>query len=220
MQTHPTIIFDLDGTLVNSLEDIADAMNHTLTTFGFPTHDYQAYKHFIGRGLANLVKSCIPPTALNNPQTIQRCLETMVDYYRNNLTNKTRLYPEIKELLDTLTSKNVKMAILSNKADELTQQICAALLKEWSFDVILGATDNFPRKPNPASALFMAKKMNILPEDIIYVGDSNVDMQTAVAAGMFPIGVTWGFRTKEELKHAGAELIIDKPMELIQKCSF
>lgn len=217
MQTRQAVIFDLDGTLINSLEDIADAMNYTLTTFGFPTHNYEAYKHFIGKGLMNLVKSCVSPHALDNQQILQQCLDVMMDYYQKNLTNKTRLYPEITELLDVLTSKSVKMAILSNKANTLTQQICDTLLRNWSFEVILGATETFPRKPNPESALFIAKKLQVSPENIIYVGDSNVDMQTAIAAGMFPVGVTWGFRTREELQEAGAELVIDLPMELVKR---
>jgi phosphoglycolate phosphatase len=215
MKTFQTIIFDLDGTLIDSLEDIADAMNHTMATFGFPTHNYQAYKYFVGGGLMNLVKSSVPKSALENPQVLQQCFDTMVDYYRKNLTRKTRLYPEIEELLDILTSKGIKMAILSNKRDELTQQICSVLLQKWSFEVVMGATDNFPRKPNPESALFIAKKMNVLPAEILYVGDTNVDMQTAVTAGMFPVGVTWGFRPREELQGAGAQLIIDNPLELI-----
>ncbi|MDR0332167.1 MAG: HAD family hydrolase [Dysgonamonadaceae bacterium] len=219
MKTHQAIIFDLDGTLIDSLIDISDAMNHTLSSFGYFTHPYEAYKYFVGKGLMNLVKSCVPPSALENPQTIRNCFEMFIDYYQRNLTNKTQLYPEINELLDTLTSKGIKMAILSNKADKLTKQICNDLLKEWQFEVIMGATDDFPRKPNPKSALFIAKKLDISPENILYVGDSNVDMQTAVAAEMFPVGVTWGFRTREELQDAGARLIIDKPIELVENIS-
>jgi phosphoglycolate phosphatase len=219
MKPYQAIIFDLDGTLINSLIDISDAMNHTLSLFGYPTHPYRAYKHFVGKGLMNLVKSCVPQSVLENPQTIRNCFEMFVDYYQRNLTNKTQLYPEIKELLDDLTEKGTKMAILSNKADKLTKQICNDLLHKWQFEIIMGATDDFPRKPNPESALFIAKKLNISPQNILYIGDSNVDMQTAVAAKMFPIGVTWGFRTREELQNAGAQLIIDKPIELIENIS-
>jgi phosphoglycolate phosphatase len=216
MKHYQAIIFDLDGTLIDSLIDISDAMNHTLSSFGYPTHPYDAYKYFVGKGLMNLVKSCVPPSILENPQIIRNCSEMMVDYYQRNLTNKTQLYPEIKELLDALTAKGIKMAILSNKADKLTKQICNDLLNEWQFEITMGATDGFPHKPNPESALFIAKKLDISPENILYVGDSNVDMQTAVAAKMFPVGVTWGFRTREELQNAGARLIIDKPIELIE----
>lgn len=216
MKNYRGIIFDLDGTLIDSLEDIADAMNYTLAEFGFPTHNYDAYKYFVGNGLMNLVKASIPPSALENRQLLPLCFETMIDRYQKYLLHKTHLYPGIKELLDVLVSKNLKMAVLSNKADKLTQQICSALLKEWPFDIVMGATEDFPRKPHPDSSLFIAKKLNITPENMIYMGDSNVDMKTANAAGMFPVGVTWGFRTREELREAGAQLIIDKPLELIK----
>ncbi len=216
MKNYQAVIFDLDGTLIDSLEDIADAMNYTLAEFGFPTHNYDAYRYFVGNGLMNLVSASVPQSALGNQQLLQLCFETMMDRYHKHLILKTRLYPGMKELLDMLTSKSLKMAILSNKPDKLTQQICNALLREWQFDIIMGATEDFPRKPHPDSALFIAKKLNLSPENIIYVGDSNVDMKTALAAGMFPVGVAWGFRTREELQNAGAKLIIDKPQELAE----
>jgi len=219
MKNYQAVIFDLDGTLINSLEDIADAMNYTLSSFGFPTHNYDAYKYFVGNGLMNLVRTSIPQSALENQQMVQLCFETMIDKYQKYLLNKTHLYSGVKELLDILSSKKMKMAVLSNKANKLTQQICNSLLKEWSFDIIMGSMEDFPRKPHPDSALFIAKKLNIPPENIIYMGDSNIDMKTANAAGMFPVGVTWGFRTREELQDAGAKLIIDKPLELIEKLS-
>jgi phosphoglycolate phosphatase len=219
MKHYRAIIFDLDGTLIDSLIDISDAMNHTLSLFGYPTHPYEAYKYFVGRGLTNLVKSCIPQSALDNPQTIRNCFEMFTDHYQRNLTNKTLLYPGIKELLDALVAKGMKMAILSNKADKLTKQISDDLLNKWQFEIVMGATDDFPHKPNPESALFIAKKLNVSPENILYVGDTNVDMQTAVAAEMFPVGVTWGFRTREELQNTGAQLIIDRPMELVENIS-
>ncbi|MCL2649622.1 MAG: HAD family hydrolase [Candidatus Azobacteroides sp.] len=215
MKNYRGIIFDLDGTLINSLEDIADSMNYTLTSFGFPTHDYDAYRYFVGNGLTNLVKASVPQSALENPQLLQLCFETMMDKYQKCLIHKTRLYPGIKELLDILASKGLKLAVLSNKADKLTNRICDTLLKDWNFDIIIGSRDGFPRKPNPDSALFIAKKLNILPENIIYIGDTNIDMKTATAAGMYSVGVTWGFRTKEELLESGAQMIIDKPLDLI-----
>ncbi|MDR0232472.1 MAG: HAD family hydrolase [Dysgonamonadaceae bacterium] len=216
MKNYQAIIFDLDGTLIDSLEDIADAMNLTLASFGFPTHNYDAYRYFVGNGLMNLVRVSVPQSTLENQQLLQLCFEAMIDKYQKCLLNKTRLYSGVKELLDILNSKKLKMAVLSNKADKLTQQICNALLKDWSFNVVMGSTEDFPRKPHPDSALFIAKKLNISPENIIYMGDTNIDIKTANAAGMFPVGVTWGFRTREELQEAGAKLIIDKPSELFR----
>jgi phosphoglycolate phosphatase len=149
---------------------------------------------------------------------ITDCHDRMMAEYHLNYINKTRLYDGIPELLDTLSSQQIKLAVLSNKADPLTQKICNILLKNWKFDVILGASDRFPRKPDPASALFVSEQMSILPSDICYLGDSDVDMKTAIAAGFEPIGVNWGFRPKEELIENGAKRIIDHPMQLTDHC--
>ncbi len=214
MNTIRTIIFDLDGTLADSLADIADAMNNSLVHFGYPVHDYQAYKYFVGNGIKNLVYKSLPEDK-KDEENVMKCLEVMMEGYRKSYAEKTTLYDGIPELLDLLSEKKIKMAILSNKADELTQKICAKLLNKWHFEIILGATEYFPRKPNPESALYIAKEMAVLPQDILYLGDTNVDMQTANAAGMFAVGVTWGFRKREELLENGAKAIIDQPSELL-----
>ena len=208
------VIFDLDGTLADTLEDIADNMNRALAENGFPIHEYDVYRFFIGDGLKNLVTQCLPENARTDAN-INACHDRMLVEYHSNYINKTRLYDGIPELLDTLSSQKIKLAVLSNKADALTQKICNQLLKKWKFDVILGASDRFPRKPDPASALFVAGQMGILPSDICYLGDSDVDMKTAIAAGFYPVGVGWGFRSKEELVENGAKRIIDHPMEIL-----
>lgn len=216
MKNYQAVIFDLDGTLADSLIDIADAMNKTLQEFGYPTHDYESYKYFVGNGLKNLVINCLPESSRNETR-IELCFEKMVDNYKKSLVNNTRLYIGIDDLLNALSERNLKLAVLSNKADELTQEICNTLLNKWNFNIILGASSQFPRKPDPEAAIYLAEKMNSLPENTLYIGDTNVDMKTANAAGMFAVGVTWGFRTKKELEESGAQLIIDKPMELIDK---
>ncbi len=216
MRNYQAFIFDLDGTLVNSLEDIADAMNRTLLRFYYPIHSYEAYKYFVGKGLKNLVYQCVP-VEHQNEEDVLTCLDVMMEEYGKTYAEKTKLYPGIDKLLNYLTEKKIKMSVLSNKSDILTKKIAGKLLSRWQFELILGATDIFPRKPDPGSALFIAQKINISPEKIIYVGDTNIDMKTAVAAGMFPVGVTWGFRTKNELQNAGAELIIDYPEDILKK---
>ena len=210
------VIFDLDGTLADTLEDIADNMNHVLAGMGFPTKAYDAFRFFVGDGLKNLVARCLPEYARTN-DVITACHDRMIARYHINYVNKTHLYNGIPELLDALSSQGMKMAVLSNKADPLTQKICAVLLKQWKFEIVLGATERFPRKPNPASALFIAGQMGVEPARICYLGDSDVDMKTAVAAGFYPIGVGWGFRPKEELIENGAKKIIDHPMELLTR---
>ena len=209
------VIFDLDGTLADTLEDIADNMNQALVATGFPTHEYDAYRFYVGDGLKKLVARCLPENARTD-DIITDCHDRMIAGYHLNYINKTHLYHGIPELLNTLLSQNVKMAVLSNKADSLTQKICAILLKNWKFEVILGAGDRFPRKPDPASALYIAEQMGIPPAHICYLGDSDVDMKTAVAAGFYPVGAGWGFRPKKELVENGAQKIIDYPTELLK----
>ena len=213
MNTARAIIFDLDGTLADSLADIADAMNRTLTRFGYPVYNYNEYKYFVGNGLKNLVHKCLPEDS-KNENNIAECLKVMMEEYGKSYAEKTKLYDGIPELLDLLTEKRIKLAVLSNKADELTQKICAKLLKNWSFEIILGSSNRFPNKPSPESALYLAEKMAVSPQDMLYLGDTNVDMQTANSAGMFAVGVTWGFRTREELLENGAKAIINGPLEL------
>lgn len=209
------VIFDLDGTLVDSLQDIADAMNQTLTQFNYSTYNYEQYKYFVGNGLKNLVTECLPPDK-KDEKTVNTTLEVMMKNYGENYLHKTALYPGIPELLDGLTDERYKLAILSNKADILTKKIAAKLLQNWKFEIILGASDQFPRKPEPNAALYIADIIKINPENILYVGDTNVDMKTANAAGMYPVGVTWGFRTRKELEENGAKLIIDYPTDLLK----
>lgn len=208
------VIFDLDGTLINSLHDIADSMNRVLESKGFQTHHYDAYRYFVGRGLRVLVGRTLPEE-LRTEEMITDLYSGLVKDYKENCLGKTVLYEGISELLDALNKKPLKLAILSNKADEITQKITNDLVPLWPFEIILGSKAEFPRKPDPTSALLISQQLGVSPNEILYVGDTGVDMTTAVAAGMYPVGVTWGFRTKEELLEHGAKAIIDKPLELL-----
>jgi phosphoglycolate phosphatase len=208
------VIFDLDGTLANTLEDIADSMNRVLAKNGFPTHEYSAYRYFVGNGLKNLVTQAIPDEA-GTEAMIAACHARMIAEYNANYINKTHLYNGIPELLDALSARGVKMSVLSNKAEHLTQKICAKKKKKWKFDIIAGVGDRFPRKPNPASALFIAEHSGVKPAKVCYLGDSDVDMKTATAAGFYPVGVGWGFRPIKELRENGAQRIIEHPADLL-----
>lgn len=208
------IIFDLDGTLVNSLEDISDAMNKVLQGLNFPTHTYDTYQYFIGSGLRNLVSKALPATN-NSDEQIEICFECMINEYREMCTLKTKPYDGIVELLENLTSQNIKMAVFSNKADELTKKIASEIFPNH-FDTAVGLSTEALKKPNPFEALEIGKKWNLKPEEILFVGDSDIDMQTAVNANMFPVGVTWGYRTEEELKNSGAKLVVNTASELIE----
>ena len=207
------IIFDLDGTLVNSIEDIADSMNTVLKQHYFPTHDIKTYQQLLGNGLKNLVSVSLPKNSRDD-KLINSCLNLMIELYRNNCTNKTKPYNGIINLLDILVSHQLKIAILSNKADELTKKIVLNLFPNYNFDFVSGLIDEATKKPNPSVALQISKKLNIPPNQIIFVGDSSVDIKTATNAGMYAVGVTWGYRTKEELTANGANYILNHPLDL------
>lgn len=208
------IIFDLDGTLVNSLEDISDAMNTVLTSLNYPTHTYDTYQYFIGSGLRNLVSKALPASN-NTDDQIEICFESMIETYRDICILKTKPYEGIVELLDQLVSRNIKLAVFSNKADELTKKIAAEIFPDY-FDAAIGLSTEQLKKPNPFEALEISKKWSLKTEEILFVGDSDIDMQTAINANMFAVGVSWGYRTKDELIASGAKMVLDKPLDLIE----
>lgn len=207
------IIFDLDGTLVNSLEDIADAMNTVLTSHGYPNHTYESYQYFIGSGLRNLVSRSLPETH-NSEQDINLCYQLMTSGYSDNCTRKTKAYAGITELLDYLVAHNIKLAVFSNKSDELTKKIVAHLFP-GIFDAIVGLRIEALKKPNPAEALSISNSLGLKAEEIIFVGDSGIDMKTAANANMFAVGVSWGYRPEQELIDTGAKFVLQNPLDLI-----
>ncbi|GIZ08251.1 HAD family hydrolase [Flavobacterium sp. UMI-01] len=207
------IIFDLDGTLIDSLEDIADAMNTVLNTYQFPTHTYETYQYFIGSGLRNLVQKALPLTH-KNEITIEETYQEMITVYTQNCTCKTKIYPGVLELITTLKTLNIQLSVFSNKAEELTKAITQTLFPDV-FDSILGLTTEPLKKPNPTKAIETAKNWQLEPNEIVFVGDSDIDMLTATNANMYAVGVSWGYRTEEELVADGAQKIINHPMELL-----
>lgn len=208
------VLFDLDGTLVNSLIDIADSINKVLHGNQLPTHSYEVINNFIGSGLRVLVTKALPETH-RNEENIEKHFQTMMLNYRDNCTNKTIVYDGITELLEQLKSRNIKMAILSNKADELTKKIGLTLFPDY-FEIVMGLKSEATKKPNPAAAIEISNDLGFSVEEILYVGDSDIDMQTARNANMYAVGVTWGYRPKEELLAEGAQSIISHPLELLE----
>ncbi|MCF6159475.1 MAG: HAD family hydrolase [wastewater metagenome] len=207
------IIFDLDGTLLNTLEDLGNAVNHVLGKKGFPTHSLDAYRYFVGNGTIMLIHRALPENK-RNEDTIRICVREFREEYGRNWNKKTALYDGVTEMLDTLTEYGLKMAILSNKPDDFTKRCVTEFLPQWTFDMILGQQDSLPLKPDPAGAMAITRYFGISPSHVIYLGDTAVDMKTAVAAGMFPIGALWGFRTGQELSENGAQALIKKPQEI------
>ncbi|HPD60460.1 MAG TPA: HAD family hydrolase [Thermodesulfobacteriota bacterium] len=211
---YQAVIFDLDGTLLDSIEDIADSANFVLSKFGFPQHDLQTYKYFVGEGIEKLVRRALPKEK-NEENFIAQCIMLMREEYSKRWINKTQPYPEIPKILDTLTSRKIKLAILSNKPDDFTKEMVAKFFLKWQFSIIQGEKPLIPKKPDPSAALSIAETLKIPPHEFLFVGDSDIDMKTALAAGMLPVGVLWGFRTAEEFIAGGAKVLIRNAADLI-----
>ncbi|MGB9719934.1 MAG: HAD family hydrolase [bacterium] len=209
------VIFDLDGTLLDTIQDIADSMNAVLVKMGFPTFKTKDYLYFVGEGMEVLCRKVIPQEH-SKLEIIGECVRLMKIEYQKNWLNNTKPYLGIPELLIELERRKIKMAVHSNKPDEFTKLYIQKLLPQINFSVVIGANLGFCKKPSPDGALHIAHKLDIPPEQFIYLGDSCIDMQTGISAGMYPVGALWGFRTAEELLNAGAKKLIKKPEELIE----
>jgi phosphoglycolate phosphatase len=214
MMPYKAIIFDLDGTLLDTLEDLANSANRVLSEKGFPTHRLDSYRYFVGDGSARLITRALPEDKRNDDM-IQLCLAAFLKDYRRNWNVKTKPYDGIAEMLDSLSARGLKMAVLSNKPHDFTKQCATELLKNWRFEAILGQRKDVPRKPDPVGALEIAHHLGMSPLDFLFLGDSAVDMKTALAAGMFPVGACWGFRPAKELLENGARALIKRPPEMI-----
>ncbi|WP_287825158.1 HAD family hydrolase [Clostridium sp.] len=208
-------IFDLDGTLLNTLDDMANSMNSILEKHGFPTHGQEAYKYFIGNGMEKLVRRTLAKTDADE-EMIRLCLSEFIDEYDRRREESTKPYEGVNELLDKLSSLGVRISILSNKPDDFVKALVKKYFSSKSFDFIFGARINVPKKPDPTAAFEIVKLSNIPANEYLYLGDTGVDMKTANAAGMHAVGVTWGFRKADELLENGAKTLIDSPMELIK----
>ena len=208
------VIFDLDGTLIDTVDDIGDAVNRALSNKRFPTHTNSAYRKFVGDGSRRLIERALPEK-YRNDDVIDACLKKYIEDYSSSYNVKSKLYFGIHHLLDALKAKGLRIAILSNKPDAITRNCVKTFLSTWDFDVVFGQRDSVPRKPDPQGAFEIAKRMSIPPSHFVYLGDTAIDMKTAVSAGMFPVGVLWGFRPLKELKDNGARAVIEKPMELL-----
>lgn len=213
-QAPQAVIFDLDGTLLYTLEDLADSLNQVLTEEGLPTHSYDAYRFMVGNGLDTLVVRAIPE-GLRIPAHVRPIIQKFGMRYRAQQLVKTRAYPGINELLSQLQTLGLRLAVLSNKAHPNTLSVVEHFFP-GVFEVVLGLRPDVPAKPHPAGALEITAALALAPCDCLYVGDSNVDMETALAAGMFPVGAAWGYRPVEELWRSGAVVILEEPLGLLQ----
>jgi phosphoglycolate phosphatase len=208
------VLFDLDGTLLDTLDDLATAANRVLAAGGLPVHPVDAYRYFVGDGMRTLVERILP-AALRSTAFVDEAVTAFQREYAQNWHDCSRPYPGIAALLDRLTEDGLRLSILSNKPDDFTRLCVHRLLPQWTFEPLLGQRPGVPKKPDPSAALEIADFLALTPSEILYVGDTAIDMQTAHAAGMDAVGVLWGFRTAGELRAAGAHHLIAQPDGLL-----
>ncbi|MBP3715441.1 MAG: HAD family hydrolase [Phocaeicola sp.] len=208
------IIFDLDGTLLNTIADLASATNHALAANGYPQHGTEEYRFFVGNGINKLFERALPDGEKTETNVL-RIRQSFIPYYDVHCADLTRPYPGIPELLNTLQQKGIQIAVASNKYQRATGKLIPHFFPDIRFTAILGQREGIPRKPDPQIVHEIIKLAGVQPEDVLYVGDSNVDMQTALHAKVDGIGVTWGFRPRTELEEGHPYAIIDKASDLL-----
>jgi phosphoglycolate phosphatase len=211
------VIFDLDGTLLDTIEDLADAANATLAHFGFPGHPTNAYRYFVGEGLSILIKRILPEQNRSQAE-ITACMEIFLKVYGQHWDVKSKPYDGILEMLQQLQHAGLQLGILSNKPHAFTQLCVQRYFPSNTFAFVYGQREGTPKKPDPAGALEIAALMNLQPCEIAYVGDTATDMQAGNDAGMFTLGVIWGFRDRQELEDNKANRIINHPSEIFFPC--
>jgi phosphoglycolate phosphatase len=208
------VLFDLDGTLLDTLEDIGQAMNRVLARHGLAAHPLSAYRGFVGDGAEVLVRRSLRPGQATEAEIFEY-IQEFKTAYAQCWNVYTRPYPGIPQLLDMLAQRGIHKAVLSNKPHEFSVRCVEAFLPGWSFAAVLGEMPGRPLKPDPAGAQEAARLLKAAPREICYVGDTDTDMQTALAAGMLPVGALWGFRPAAELSASGAHYLIKTPAELL-----
>ena len=209
---YKAVIFDLDGTLLDTLDDLADAMNDALRKVGVAIHPVDKYKLMVGNGIRNLVKRALPA---DRQDLFDKALATMCENYAKNAFNKTKIIDGILKTLQKLREENIKLAVLTNKDQNFSVHIIEHYFGNKMFELIWGAMPGRPIKPDPVALIELLAKLNVKPYDAVFVGDSGIDMDVAATAGVSSIGVTWGFRGREELMEHHAGIIIAKPEEIL-----
>lgn len=212
---YKTVLFDLDGTLLNTIDDLADSANFVCASHGWPTYPVDRYRYFVGNGIPKLVER-FSPESERTPEKLAATLKEFDARYGAHMFDKTAPYPGMPELLARLHAKGIRMAVYSNKADEFAGDVVGRYFDRSLFEVIRGARPGVPTKPAPEGTRALMEHLGVDPAsgDVLYVGDSNVDVATAHNAGLPCCGVLWGFRTREELTEAGAEFLAANAAEL------
>ncbi|MDE6630377.1 MAG: HAD family hydrolase, partial [Bacteroidales bacterium] len=214
MNRFKAVIFDLDGTLIDSKEDLGLATNRVLCGRGYAAWPVEQYGIFMGHGLRALTEQALPEASRTNEE-IDRCHALILEDYGRNCMVKTRLYAGIDKVLDYLAEKGVRMGVLTNKPHAIACRIVEGLLGAWHFDFVQGGQEGLPLKPEPDGVHRFCRQVQVEPGETLFVGDSDVDVMTASNAGLCCLGVSWGFRGRRELEEAGAWRVIDKAEEMI-----
>lgn len=207
------VIFDLDGTLLNTIADLAAATNYALTQFGYPTHPTDAYRFFVGNGINKLFERALPEQE-RTPENVIRIRSKFVPYYNIHNADLSRPYPGIEELLNLLQQHHLQLAVASNKYQEATAKLIGQYFPAIHFTAVFGQRDNVPTKPDPQVVNEIIQMAGVSKEEVVYIGDSGVDMQTGCNAGVTTIGACWGFRPKSELEEFHPDLLAEKPEDI------
>lgn len=215
MKITDLVIFDLDGTLLDTIGDLAVACNSVLAVRGLPQHSYEAYCSFVGNGIMRLVERALPEP-LRTPENVALVRADFVRFYTEHIDTYTKPYAGISELLAELVRQGVRLAVASNKFQAGTEKLVRLFFPEIPFAAVLGQRPGVPLKPDPAVVEEILAATGAARERTLYVGDSGIDMQTAAAAGVRSVGVSWGFRAREELVEAGAGRIVDRAGEILE----
>lgn len=209
------VFFDLDGTLINSLEDLAETTNYALAQRGLPTHPVGDYRYFVGDGIHTMLQRTAPKGA--DPALVDELVEIARTEYGKYWARKTHVYEGIFPMLERLQEQNIILAVLSNKLQAFTTQVVTHFFPATPFASVKGSPPGGKAKPHPGMALAMAAELGVKPEEVLFMGDTRVDMETACAAGMVPVGVLWGFRPRAELEEFGARHILEHPADLFTR---
>ena len=206
------ILFDLDGTLLDTLEDLTDSVNYVLNKHGMPERTIDEIRSFIGNGVPTLIARSVPCDT--DSETVKICVAEMMEYYKDHADIKTRPYDGIMELLDNLKQRNIRIAVVTNKAEEAAKILCKAKFGDV-LDIVIGDNGKDKLKPAPDNVFRALNELKLAKDEVLYVGDSDVDMITAKNAHLRSVGVTWGFRDENVLRKNGADHIINTPLELL-----
>ena len=213
MPQYKAVLFDLDGTLVNSIADLAASANHALEACGYPAQPVEKYRYFVGDGIPIMLGRASGREG--DAHAVARLLPVFMDHYRRHFADRTAAYPGMAKTLASLRGQGIGMAVVTNKAEEMARPILEAIYP-GVFAYIYGQRPGYATKPDPALTRLAMHDLAVQPEDCVFLGDSGVDMQTAVRAGAFPAGALWGFRTAEELRKNGARTLLSSPEKLLE----